>query len=145
MTAVVSWAHATHAQVALDLPGHGKVTTLRRGDSHVSSDFLADVIRALGKQSAYAIVGQSDATSCILQAVLEQPSLCSFAICIEPQVPCRPPTEMGPVPVLPSSPRPLRAVRSLLPVRARYRLVATQRVGIAASNRSTASSSRRSS
>ena len=74
-------------QVALDMPGHGKVTTLRKSDEHVTADLLSDVIRALGKQSAFAIVGAAEAAPGILQAVLERPSLCSFLVLVDPHMP----------------------------------------------------------
>ena len=51
-----------------------------------TATLLGEMIHAVGKQHAYAIVAVGEASTAVLQAVLEVPSLCSFVVAIDPQM-----------------------------------------------------------
>ena len=90
--------------VAIDLPGFGstpksvqppKRTTASAssssskdkeagGASIASADFLAEVVRALGKHYAYCVIATAEGSASVLQALLEQPNLASFLALREP-------------------------------------------------------------
>jgi len=71
-------------QVAIDLPGYGKTPPMSGG--FCSPKFLSEVVRALAKLHAFAIVACGQAASSLLKAVVEIPKLTSFIIVREPLI-----------------------------------------------------------
>ncbi|KOO53378.1 endcodes part of kinesin [Chrysochromulina tobinii] len=74
-------------QVAIELPGFGNITTYRKHrGAVVNAEFLEEVISALGKTFAYAVVCSAEAAAGVFAALVDHPHLCSFVVAVEPQV-----------------------------------------------------------
>ena len=74
--------HLKYFCVAVECPGYGRT----RGDRQIirsyPGKFIAEVLTALGRSTAYAIVGSSQGACAVLNAVLELPDLAHFvAVC----------------------------------------------------------------
>ena len=68
--------------VAIDCPGYGRTPGDRQTVRSYPGKFIAEVCAALGRSSAYALVGSSQGACAVLNAVLELPDIAHFvAVC----------------------------------------------------------------
>ena len=77
--------------VAIDLPGYGfsraSLQPKRKADQPiVTPELLSDVIKSLGKHYAFLIVASAAGAAAALDALTEQPNMCSFLCLREPKV-----------------------------------------------------------
>jgi pimeloyl-ACP methyl ester carboxylesterase len=64
--------------VAIDRPGYGRTPRDRQTIRSYPGKFIAEVCAALGRSSAYALVGSSQGARAVLNAVLELPYIAHF-------------------------------------------------------------------
>jgi hypothetical protein len=68
--------------VAVDCPGYGRTPGDRQIVRSYPGKFIAEVCAALGRSSAYALIGSSQGACAVLNAVLELPDIAHFvAVC----------------------------------------------------------------
>ena len=70
--------------VAIDCPGYGKTGGSNKSVKLQPASLIGEVIAALAKQYALALVGSSLGAAAVFSALLEQPSLASFIAVREP-------------------------------------------------------------
>ena len=71
-------------QVAIDCPGYGRSEGSMSIIRASPAALVADVVRSLGKQHAFALAGSSQGACAVFDALLERPGLANFAVVREP-------------------------------------------------------------
>lgn len=70
--------------VAIDLPGYGQTEGSTKMVRTEPRKLIADVIKALAKSHAFALIGASIGAGAIMAALVEQPMLASFVVLQDP-------------------------------------------------------------
>ena len=81
--------------VAIDLPGYGNSAGAAKTIRNAPLPLIEDVVTALAKSHAYALVGCSQGATGILQAVKQQPGLSNFVVVRTPYAASGHPTQFS--------------------------------------------------